>query len=38
MLLGEPLTLRLLLASAAILGGIGLVVVLGPKARREWRA
>jgi drug/metabolite transporter (DMT)-like permease len=28
-LLGEPLTLRLLLASAAILGGIGLVVVLG---------
>jgi len=31
-LLGEPLTLRLLLASAAILGGIALVVVLGPKA------
>jgi drug/metabolite transporter (DMT)-like permease len=28
-LLGEPPTLRLLLASAAILGGIGLVVVLG---------
>jgi drug/metabolite transporter (DMT)-like permease len=28
-LLGEPLTLRLLLASAAILGGIALVVVLG---------
>jgi len=28
-LLGEPLTLRLLLASAAILCGIALVVVLG---------
>ena len=30
-LLGEPVTLRLLLASAAILGGIALVVVLGAK-------
>jgi drug/metabolite transporter (DMT)-like permease len=29
MLLGEPLTLRLLLASAAILGGIALVLLLG---------
>jgi len=28
-LLGEPLPLRLLLASAAILGGIALVVLLG---------
>jgi drug/metabolite transporter (DMT)-like permease len=36
-LLGEPLTLRLLLASAAILGGIGLVVVLGNKAASERR-
>jgi len=31
-LLGEPLTLRLLLTSAAILGGIALVVALTAKA------
>jgi drug/metabolite transporter (DMT)-like permease len=36
-LLSEPLTLRLLLASAAILGGIALVVVLGRRVRK-WRA
>jgi drug/metabolite transporter (DMT)-like permease len=34
-LLGEPLTLRLLLASAAILGGIALMVVLGAKVVGE---
>ncbi|HET7126135.1 MAG TPA: DMT family transporter [Lysobacter sp.] len=34
MLLGEALTLRLLLASAAILGGIALVVVLGKSSAK----
>lgn len=34
-LLGEPLTLRLLLASVAILGGIALVVVLGVRNGKE---
>jgi drug/metabolite transporter (DMT)-like permease len=29
--LGEPLTLRLLVASAAILGGIALVIVMGER-------
>jgi drug/metabolite transporter (DMT)-like permease len=33
--LGEPLTLRLLIASVAILGGIALVVLMG--ARKEMR-
>lgn len=33
LLLGEPLTVRLLLASAAILGGVAMVVVPGGKAR-----